>query len=96
MTDAADSKIQSIGFVPESLECYVFFATGELMVWRVTHGQGGQPLPSSDTQLVDLTPISTNEGRFSPYFLFNCKEGAASAFSTCEVGQYIPTLKYAI
>lgn len=86
MTNATDSKVQSISFVPESSECYVLFTTGELMVWRITGETGGKPLSVSDARMVDLTPISPNEGLFSPYFLFNCKEGAATAFSTCEVG----------
>lgn len=87
MADATDPKVQSISFIPESLETYVLFVTGEIMTWRIIGTSASSSQTSSDPRLIDLTPVASKQGIFSPYFLFNCKEGSSIAFSTSEVGQ---------
>lgn len=88
LDDAASLSVLEITFVPETLELYVLYKTGEILVCKY------QDAPRTDAPpivvnpyLVDLSSLATKSHAFAPLFLFSCNEGTCVTLATCEVGE---------
>lgn len=90
LDDASSLSVQEITLIPEVLELYALFKTGQLLVWKYTDKPPVEtPSSVSDQRLVDLSALRREPHSFVPSFLFTCKEGPCVAFATCEVGKLV-------
>ncbi|KIM31698.1 hypothetical protein M408DRAFT_327156 [Serendipita vermifera MAFF 305830] len=87
LEDASYNTVQDITFIPEALELYVLFKTGQLLLWKyVDQLPKKDTTVNSDEHLMDLSTLMKQPQSFNPQFLFSSKKGKCLAFATCEIG----------
>lgn len=86
--DASNIESCLLEFVPKSLEVFVGFTSGEVIVWKWSDGSTSPPKPTpkeTDGRLLDMSTTNQREG-FAPKVLLNAKAGPIAAFATSEIG----------
>ncbi|KAG8833949.1 hypothetical protein FRC17_009820 [Serendipita sp. 399] len=88
LDDASACEVQRFEFIPTSLEVYVLFKSGEIIVWKWLHERvtSSDDKGVEDSRLIDISSLTNENARFQPRTLINFRAGPVSLFSASEVG----------